>query len=117
MDVPTVGTVPEGFPFFTTDADIEWSRQAGFHCVSMAEFRRFGDHGKQTIELMAANGGYWTAHYGTFWEGPKALTSQAAFVAAELANWGNIDPHGIERLKASLASRRMREEFKRTFTG
>lgn len=83
-----VEDIGDNFPFCMTDEDIAFFRGAGFHHVSMAEVRRFGDLGKQTIELMVGNEGYWTAHYGTFWEGPRALTCQAAFVAAELADWG-----------------------------
>ncbi|WP_055128447.1 hypothetical protein [Pseudomonas mediterranea] len=109
---------PEGFPFFMTDEDIEFFKAAGFHHVSMAEVRRFGEFGKQTIELMTANGGYWTAHYGTFWEGPKALTCQAAFVAAELEGWGGQDGQlGLARLAAKLERIRMQNEFKNTHTG
>lgn len=108
--------VPEGFPFYMTEEDLLFFHAAGFQHVSMAEVRRFGEFGKQTIELMVGDGGYWTAHYGTFWKGPKALTCQAAFIAAELEEWGGTQD-GLARLAATLEARRMGREFKRTFTG
>lgn len=111
--------VPEGFPFYMNDEDIQFFHAAGFQHISMAEVRRFGEFGKQTIELMTANGGYWTAHYGTFWEGPKALTCQAAYVAAELEGWGDPpgDIGGLAKLAATLRAQRMRRELKDNFTG
>lgn len=97
-----------------TDEDIEFFKTAGFQHISMAEVRRFGEFGKQTIELMVGDGGYWTAHYGAFWEGPKALTCQAAYVAAELEEWGASVDTGLKRLAARL---QMRRRLKQTFTG
>lgn len=109
---------PEGFPFYMTNEDIKFFKAAGFQHVSHAEFRRFGEYGKQTVELMTANGGYWTANYGGFWEGPKALTCQAAFVAAELEGWGNPSAaSGLQRLAASLEIHRRGRRFRGTFTG
>lgn len=108
---------PEGFPFYMTDEDVKFFQAAGFHHVSMAEVRRFSECGKQTIELMVANKGWWTAHY-CGWEGPKALTCQAAFVAAELDGWGNPSAdNGLRRLAATLEAQRRRRQFKNTFTG
>lgn len=113
--VPTVGT-PEGFPFYMTPEDDAFFRTVGFSQVSGAEFRRFGAYGKQSIELMVGNEGYWTAHYGAFWEGPRALTCQAAFIAAELANWGGArDISAMERLRIQLETRR--QDLKNNFTG
>ena len=102
---------PEVFPFYMTDEDVAFFKAAGFTQVSHAEFRRYVLTCKQTIELMTDNGGYWTAHNGAFWTGPKALTCQAAFVAAELAEWGG--PHQF----GETAGFRMRRQFKETFTG
>ena len=93
---------------YMTKEDEAFFAAMGWRRISMAEFRCNHDKGK-TVELMTFNCGYWTARLRwSDWEGPRAETPTAAFVAAELAGWGSGELTSVDTL---------RRRFKQTFSG
>ena len=94
---------------YMTKEDETFFNSQGWRQISMAEFRCNADHNK-TVELMTYNHGYWTGR-NLWWEGPKAETPTAAFIAAELAGWGEGEI-GTESIFDSV-----RRRFKDTFSG